>query len=103
NVLLGYGAPMASPLPSLMPGHDAKLSPYKYDIDRARALMKEAGVSQPVALDLAIRIGWQPHEEASVWIQRELEKLGFKVNIVKETDATFRQMATQGKHLLSIE
>jgi peptide/nickel transport system substrate-binding protein len=103
NVLLGYGAPMTSPLPALMPGHDSALSPYKFDLDKARALMKEAGVTQPVTLDLAVRIGWQPHEEASVWIQRELEKIGFKINISRQTDATFRQLASKGDLQLSIE
>ena len=66
--------------------------------------MKEAGQDKaPIPVDLAVRVGWQPHEEAAVWIQRELEKIGFKVNIVKETDATFRQVATKGDHRLSIE
>ena len=32
-----------------------------------------------------------------------VEKIGFKVNIVKETDATFRQLASKGDHVLSIE
>ena len=54
-------------------------------------------------MELAIRVGWQPHEQAATWIQRELEKIGFKVNIVKETDATFRQLASKGDHVLSIE
>ena len=103
NVLFGYGAQMKSPVPSLTPGYDPTLSPYKYDIAKAQALMKQSGVTLPLQVDLAVRIGWQPHEEASVWIQHELEKIGFKVNIVKETDATFRQMASQGKHHLSIE
>ena len=48
-------------------------------------------------------VGWQPHEQAAVWIQTELEKIGFKVNITKETDATFRQVASKGDHQLSIE
>jgi peptide/nickel transport system substrate-binding protein len=104
NVLFGYGAPMKSPVPNLTPGYDATLSPYKYDIDRAQALMKQAGLgSTPIPVDLAVRVGWQPHEEAAVWIQRELQRIGFAVNIVKETDATFRQMAIQGNHHLSIE
>ncbi|MBV9861806.1 MAG: ABC transporter substrate-binding protein [Alphaproteobacteria bacterium] len=104
NVLYGYGAQMKSPVPSLTPGYDPSLSPYKYDIARAKQLMSEAGVgSGPIPIDLAIRVGWMPHEQASVWIQRELEKLGFTVNIVKETDATFRQVATKGDHQLSIE
>ena len=103
NVLLGYGAQMKSTLPALMPGYDGSLSPYKYDLDKAKALMKEAGVTTPVTLDLAVRIGWQPHEEAAVWIQRELEKIGFKINITRQTDATFRQLASKGDMQLSIE
>jgi peptide/nickel transport system substrate-binding protein len=103
NVLMGYGAAMTSPLPALMPGHDSALTPYKHDLEKAKALIKEAGVTQPLALDLAIRIGWQPHEEASVWIQRELEKIGFKINITRQTDATFRQLASKGDLQLSIE
>jgi peptide/nickel transport system substrate-binding protein len=103
NVLMGYGAQMKSPLPALTPGYDGTLSPYKYDLDKAKALMKEAGVTTPVTLDLAVRIGWQPHEEAAVWIQRELEKIGFKINITRQTDATFRQLASKGDLQLSIE
>jgi peptide/nickel transport system substrate-binding protein len=103
NVLMGYGAAMTSPVPALTPGHDGKLSPYKFNLDKARELMKEAGVTTPVTLDLAVRIGWQPHEEAAVWIQRELEKIGLKINITRQTDATFRQLASKGDLQLSIE
>jgi peptide/nickel transport system substrate-binding protein len=103
NVLMGYGAAMTSPVPALTPGHDGKLSPYKFNLDKAKELMKEAGVTTPVTLDLAVRIGWQPHEEAAVWIQRELEKIGFKINITRQTDATFRQLASKGDLQLSIE
>jgi peptide/nickel transport system substrate-binding protein len=103
NVLMGYGSAMKSPVPALTPGHDATLSPYKHDLDKAKALMKESGVTTPVVLDLAVRIGWQPHEEAAIWIQRELEKIGFKINITRQTDATFRQLASKGDLQLSIE
>lgn len=103
NVLMGYGSAMKSPVPALTPGHDGTLSPYKHDLDKAKALMREAGVATPVTLDLAVRIGWQPHEEAAVWIQRELEKIGFKINITRQTDATFRQLASKGDMQLSIE
>ena len=37
---------------------------------RPRSLMREAGVGAgPIAVDLAVRVGWQPHEQAAVWIQ----------------------------------
>ena len=104
NVLHGYGAQMKSPVPSLTPGYDESLSPYRHDIARAKALMGEAGLgASPIPVELAVRVGWQPHEQAAVWIQRELEQIGFKVSIVRETDATFRQIASKGGHALSIE
>lgn len=104
SVLFGYGSEMKSPVPSLTPGHDATASPYKHDLEKARSLMREAGLGAgPITIDLAVRVGWQPHEQAAVWIQTELEKIGFKVNIAKETDATFRQLASKGDHQLSIE
>lgn len=103
SVLYGYGERMVSPVPSLTPSHLAGYAPYTHDIARARALMKEARVQTPIPVDLSIRVGWPTHEQAAVWIQRELEKIGFKVNIVKESDATFRQVAIKGGHALSIE
>jgi peptide/nickel transport system substrate-binding protein len=104
NVLFGYGGQMKSPVPSLAPGYDATLSPYKYDSAKAQALMKQAGAGDaPIPVDLAVRAGWQPHEEAAVWIQRELHRTDSATKIVKETDATFRQMASRGNHHLSIE
>lgn len=104
NVLHGYGVQMKSPVPSLTPSHLGDYSPYKHDVARAKALMKEAGQDKaPIPVELAIRVGWPTHEQAAVWIQRELEQIGFKVSIVKETDATFRQVAIKGGHALSIE
>lgn len=104
SVLYGYGTEMKSPVPSLTPGYDSTISPYKYDIAKAKEFMREAGFGkEPIPIDLAVRAGWQPHEQASVWLQTELEKIGFKVSIVKETEATFRQIATKGDHQLSIE
>jgi peptide/nickel transport system substrate-binding protein len=104
NVLYGYGIQMKSPIPSLTPTYLGDYSPYKHDPARAKALMKEAGLDKaPIPVDLAIRVGWPTHEQASIWLQRELEQIGFKVNIVKETDATFRQVAIKGDHQLSME
>jgi peptide/nickel transport system substrate-binding protein len=104
NVLYGYGTQMKSPIPNLTPSYLGDYSPYKHDIAKAKALMKEAGMDKaPIPVDLAVRVGWPTHEQASIWLQRELEQIGFKVNIVKETDATFRQVAIKGGHALSIE
>ncbi len=103
GVLFGYATQMKSPIPHLTPGYNGNLSPYKHDIEQARRLMQEAGVKTPIPVKLAVRVGYVTHEQASVWLQRELEKIGFKVEIVRETDATFRQVAIKGDHELAIE
>ena len=104
NVLYGYGEQMKSPIPSQTPGYDGSLSPYKYDLAKASSLMSEAGLGAgPTPVKLAVRVGYEPHEQAAVWIQRELEKIGFQVSIEKETDAAFRQLSSNGDHELSIE
>jgi peptide/nickel transport system substrate-binding protein len=104
NVLYGYGEQMKSPVPSQTPGYDGSLSPYKYDLEKAKSLMQQSGLGTGlVPVKLAVRVGYGPHEQAAVWIQRELEKIGFQISIEKETDATFRQLSSNGDHALSIE
>ncbi|KRR07937.1 hypothetical protein CQ12_25390 [Bradyrhizobium jicamae] len=104
NVLYGYGEQMKSPIAAQTPGYDGSLSPYKYDVAKAKSLMAEAGFgSGTIPVKLAVRVGYAPHEQAAIWIQRELEKIGFQVSIEKETDATFRQLSSSGGHELSIE
>lgn len=105
NVMYGYATQMVSPVPHLTPGHVGTLSPYRHDIDKARQLMKESGWLDraPIPVEMALRVGFVAHEQASIWVQRELEKIGFKVAIVKESDATFRQVAIKGGHTLSFE
>jgi peptide/nickel transport system substrate-binding protein len=104
NVLYGYGEQMTSPIPSQTPGYDGSLSPYKYDLAKAKSLMQQTGLGTgPTPVKLAVRVGYEPHAQAAVWIQRELEKIGFQVSIEKETDAAFRQLSSNGDHELSIE
>lgn len=103
NVLFGYGRQMKSPVPDLTPSYDTSANRYKFDLEKAKALLKEAGHEKGFATNMAIRVGWAPHEQAAIWIQREFEKIGIKVNIVKETDATFRQSMSKGDHEISIE
>jgi peptide/nickel transport system substrate-binding protein len=104
NVLQGFGTAMKSPLPALTPGYDGTLSPFKYDIEKAKALMKEAGLGdKPIPVKLSCRLGWEAHEQAAVWIQQELQKIGFQVSIERQTDAAMRQLASNGQLELSIE
>ena len=103
NVLFGYGRQMKTPVPDITPSHDPSANKYKFDLNKAKALLKEAGYEKGFTTTMSIRLGWAPHEMAATWMQREFEKIGIKMNIVKETDATFRQAMSQGQHEISIE
>ena len=103
SVLHGYGTQMKSPIPA----PDARLR--RHDLALQARPREGQGPDErkpasplPITLDLAVRVGWQPHEQAAVWIQRDLEQIGFKINIVRQTDATFRQLASKGDHAASI-
>ncbi len=43
DVFLGYAEPAISPFSNSSKQHDKNLSPYQYDLDKAKALLKEAG------------------------------------------------------------
>ena len=79
NVLFGYGRQMKSPVPDLTPSYDPSANKYKFDLEKAKALLKEAGYEKGFTTNLAIRLGWAPHEQAAIWMQREFEKIGIKV------------------------
>ncbi len=103
NVLYGYGRLMKSPVPDITPSHDPSAYKYKFDLAKAKALLKEAGYEKGFTTTMAIRVAWTPHEQAATWMQREFEKIGIKMEIVKQTDATFRQSITKGQHELVID
>ena len=95
---------MKSPVPALTPGFDGNLSPYKFDLDKAKALMKEAGVTDARSRSISpCASAGSRTKKPPCGSRRELEKVGFKINITRQTDATFRQLATKGDMQLSIE
>ncbi|MBT9148147.1 MAG: Glutathione-binding protein GsiB [Syntrophomonadaceae bacterium] len=79
RVLLGFGAPLTSHLPHLMEGHVA-VGPYPYNPERARELLREAGVPEGTKINL-----WTPHgryvmdKEITEAVAGYLEAVGFEV------------------------
>lgn len=63
-------------------GYDPELKPYPYDLDRARALLKEAGYPQgfPLIVDVLVGLGpadAQIHQQAA----QDLGKIGIRVEL----------------------
>ena len=80
KVLYGLGKPAAGPIADGVL-YSKKVNQCTYNLDKAKSLLAEAGLSNGFSFTLTVRQG-RPEEEAStVIIQSELAKLGIKVNI----------------------
>jgi peptide/nickel transport system substrate-binding protein len=59
----------------------AELSTQRPDLDRARALLAEAGLASGFALDLVSIIGFEWMDPAAVTIAQQLQRIGIRLNI----------------------
>jgi len=83
NVTHGYYVPAIADLPAVLWAADTALHPIEHDVDRARALLAQAGYGpqHPLALDLAILQSSQTHRLEAIVLQDELRRLGVEVRV----------------------
>ena len=100
-VYQGSGVPTASMVPAALWGHDAALRPRKYDPERARALLKEAGYADGFETDLwAIPVAraYMPNgRRAADMIQADWAKIGVKARIVTYEWGEYLKRARAGE------
>ena len=79
-VFAGYAVPLDSPLPTLLPGHEAQPTPYAYDPAKARALLAEAGY--PNGFETVL---WGANSTTSQrgmsFLQQQLAAVGVKASV----------------------
>lgn len=86
--LLANGVPMASLSFPGQVGYDPSLTPYKFDVPKAKHLLKEAGVQTPVRLTMVtVPFG----ERTAKIIAKQLEVIGLKVDLSVYPDAEIFQ------------
>ena len=92
SATFGRGAQlMGNPIATNTAGYDAKLSPYKTDIVKAKALMAEAGVPNGFETQLFFDQGFATvNEPAAVLVQESLAQIGIKTIINKVPGANWR-------------
>ncbi|MFF0270941.1 ABC transporter substrate-binding protein [Kribbella sp. NPDC004536] len=83
DVMKGEASPMKSAVASSTPGFTDAGYTYTHDLDKARALLAQAGLSKGFSFDFTLGSGFDDWNDDAVLIQAELAKIGVKMNIKK--------------------
>ena len=111
NVLRGLGTSLSGVVsPSNKRWVNASLTPYNYDLNRAKSLLSEAGfqlrdqggapqltdrAGHPVEFTLIVAQGVPERRQMAVVIQEDLAKLGIKVNVSPLENKAFASYTTK--------
>lgn len=85
-----------SPLPKGMWGYDEEAKLYKMDLDKANALMNEAGKSGGTEATLLYSDNEPWNESEALLLQNNMQQIGIKLNLEKVAWATFRDRVDKG-------
>lgn len=81
DILSGYGKSISTYQSELSFGNNPDLKPYKYDPEKAKKLLKEAGVKEGTQIDLFIPGNDATFKEIAQAVSFYLEEVGLKLNI----------------------
>lgn len=93
-----------TPLPPNLWGHNSKVKSYKYDLVKAKALLKEAGYEKGFSLKLwtlPISRPYNPNgKKMGELMQADLKKVGIKVQLITYDWPSYIAKSAKGEHEL---
>ncbi len=92
----GYATQMRGPIPKGLWGHDESAFQYSYDVEKAKALLAEAGVTN-LELNLLYSDNKPWWETEALTLQAFFAEIGVKLNLNKVAYATSREMMDKGE------
>jgi peptide/nickel transport system substrate-binding protein len=98
NVFLGNGERIGGIVPKGMFGYNDGVKEYDYNLDKAKALLKEAGQEGGFTVEMAISENNEVRRNIAVMLQSDLAKIGVTVDIKTYAWPTFLDLVTSGKH-----
>jgi peptide/nickel transport system substrate-binding protein len=101
SVQEGFATQMRGPIPKGLWGHDESAFQYKRDVEKAKALLAEAGVSN-LSLDLLYSDNKPWWETEALTLQAFFQEIGVKLNLKKVAYATSREMIDSGQFDLAL-
>ncbi|MER2107591.1 MAG: ABC transporter substrate-binding protein [Solibacillus sp.] len=91
GVQLGYATQMHGPIPDGLWGHDKSVVQYKYDVEKGKQLLAEAG-AENLELSLLYSDNKSWWETEALALQANLAEIGVKLKLNKVAYATSREM-----------
>ena len=95
QVMYGYAKELKSPVATGMPTSDYSFWNYDGGPAKAKEILDGLGMSN-FSFDMAVRIGFPTHEQIAIWTQSAMAEAGATVNILKMTDAEYREKFDSG-------
>jgi len=89
TVYQGFGYPLRTGIPTIYPSADESFWRYQYNPDKAKALLKQAGLPGGFSTTLSYNAGVPEQEEISTIYQTSLRQIGVKIQLNKLPAGTF--------------
>lgn len=96
-IYFGMARPTKSPISEIYPGFTDEYYPFSYDVEKAKALLAEAGFPDGFQTELGYRTGDQMEEELAVVLKSAFAKGGVDVTLSKLPASTLVERYTKGE------
>ena len=102
NVLMGQGVPAVGPLAPTVVGNSQELQPLGFDVEKAKALLAEAGLADGFTTTLWVNDGSKERADIAEYVQANLAEIGITVNIEIVEWGAFLEKTAAGEHEMFI-
>lgn len=106
SVYNGYATPAKNPMPPTIWGYNDDVKDYEYSPEKAKALLKEAGLEKGFETDLWAMPVPRPYmpdgRKVAEAIQGDLAKVGIKAKIVSYDWGTYLKNTQNGEHSMAL-
>ncbi len=96
-VYQGLASPLNGCMPNIYPGFTGDHYPYKYDLAKAKELLKKAGADSGFKTSLSYNAGDPVQEPIAIIYQSALKELGIEVELNKVPAGSFYNFVTERK------
>ena len=103
DVYLGAGQAAKNLIPPILWSYNDAIKDYAYDAEKAKAMLKAAGVATPLEIDLwymPVQRPYNPNaKRIAEMMQADLGKVGINAKLVTYEWGEYRKRAQQGEHM----